>query len=323
MDSLASIQQQVLGYLDRRDRPRKKTSLKKLDPASLQAFLKQHGLRVARQAEEPVQRSTVEGRRLTKEIQITNDQLFEKLTSLEENLDQQRPSCGSTREKDLATVKHLASEMTKKIESEPRAFREPKDAWQQLNKQDCWPKCEKTGGLCEDFCGPKGFCCRKGWKNECPVLAENASPDHHTCVKLSPTTSDDTVAETANLLLLETEFFRRCEPFFGHGFVDEIGVTEHHDIVPGESFEGCEKHCLENSVCEAWTFDKRDNFCYLKDAEMSNSLGDTWNMDLVSVRMESCTHQVDFCSIVMDGEILVNSDADYMSQASITHMLQH
>ena len=57
------------------------------------------------------------------------------------------------------------------------------EIWQQLNGQNCWESCG-GGGLCEDFCGPKGYCCRKGW-NQCPLLAENESPeDYHSCVKL-------------------------------------------------------------------------------------------------------------------------------------------
>ena len=111
----------------------------------------------------------------------------------------------------------------------------------------------------------------------------------------------------------------RCQPFFGYGFVDETGVTAHYDVVPGDYFEECEKHCLENFHCVAWTYDKKDKYCYLKDAEMSNSLGDTWNMDLVSVRMESCIHKVDFCSVVLDGNILVHGDDNYERQASNAH----
>lgn len=54
--------------------------------------------------------------------------------------------------------------------------------WQQLNGDaDCWKQCGRKGGLCEGFCGPKGYCCRKG-HHDCPVLAANVSPRHHTCV---------------------------------------------------------------------------------------------------------------------------------------------
>ena len=101
--------------------------------------------------------------------------------------------------------------------------------------------------------------------------------------------------------------------------------TEEIEHKPGESFEDCEKHCVESIACDAWTFNKKNKICYLKDAQMSTSLSKTWNIDLVSVRMESCTYQVDFCSIVMDGEILVeDSNSKYMNQASIgTEMLKN
>ena len=113
------------------------------------------------------------------------------------------------------------------------------------------------------------------------------------------------------------QFYRRCEPFPGYGFVDENGDTQHLDKVPADSIDGCETQCLENAVCEAWTYNKKEKICYMKDAEMSNSLGDTWDNDVVSVRMESCLFQVDICSVVMDDEILVTSNFDYMREASI------
>ena len=57
------------------------------------------------------------------------------------------------------------------------------EIWKQLNNKNCWYKCGKKGGLCEDFCGPKGYCCRKGHA-DCPVLAANVSPtSHHSCVR--------------------------------------------------------------------------------------------------------------------------------------------
>ena len=235
---MASIEQQVLGYLNRRDR-----SSKKLDPDSLQGF---HGHRVAREADEPVRRPTTEGGRLTKEIQFTNDQIFEKLTSLEENLIQQRPSCGSTKEKDLAKLKQLATEMDKKLDAEPMAHKEQ--------------------------------------------------------------TMDSSI-----------QFFQKCEPFYGYEFVNEIGQTRNIKQISGESYEHCEKHCLEENDCDAWTYDKKNKYCNLKDVEMSNSLGGDWSIDLVSVRMESCIHKVDFCSVVLDGNILVHGDDNYERQASNAH----
>jgi len=59
------------------------------------------------------------------------------------------------------------------------------------NPNDCWGPCGNKGGRCENFCGPEGFCCRKG-HYDCPVLLvhhlrdkKEASPNHHTCVKNS------------------------------------------------------------------------------------------------------------------------------------------
>ena len=57
------------------------------------------------------------------------------------------------------------------------------EIWKQLDNKNCWYKCGRKGGLCEDFCGPKGHCCRKGHA-DCPVLAANVSPtSHHSCVR--------------------------------------------------------------------------------------------------------------------------------------------
>merc|ERR1719309_1083992 len=53
--------------------------------------------------------------------------------------------------------------------------------WKQNSTTDCWYKCGKKGGLCENFCGPSGHCCRKGY-DDCPAAAGDASPKHHTCV---------------------------------------------------------------------------------------------------------------------------------------------
>ena len=55
--------------------------------------------------------------------------------------------------------------------------------WKQLNDAGCYGPCGSKGGLCEDFCGHKGYCCRKGY-DDCPVLAASVSPIHHTCVHL-------------------------------------------------------------------------------------------------------------------------------------------
>ena len=52
--------------------------------------------------------------------------------------------------------------------------------WIQISTNDCWGNC--GGGLCEEFCGSGGYCCRKGY-GDCPSEAGDASPSQHTCVK--------------------------------------------------------------------------------------------------------------------------------------------
>ena len=54
--------------------------------------------------------------------------------------------------------------------------------WVQISTDDCWSKCGKKGGLCDDGCGSNGYCCRKGF-DDCPREAGEVSPIHHTCVK--------------------------------------------------------------------------------------------------------------------------------------------
>merc|ERR1712223_459607 len=84
--------------------------------------------------------------------------------------------------------------------SEPRAALTGN--WKQLNGDaDCWSQCGSKGGLCEGFCGPKGYCCRKG-HHDCPVLAANVSPSgHHTCVTQGGcrTTGKDVIFEGAKI----------------------------------------------------------------------------------------------------------------------------
>ena len=53
--------------------------------------------------------------------------------------------------------------------------------WTQVSDSDCYGACGKKGGLCEKYCGVGGYCCRKGYR-DCPKLAGDASPKHHTCV---------------------------------------------------------------------------------------------------------------------------------------------
>lgn len=87
--------------------------------------------------------------------------------------------------------------------------------WEPLGDADCWYSCGRKGGLCQNFCGRKGYCCRKGYRDEratvvesvfgfglaaasafvhdCPVLAsERASPLRHTCVNFGKFDCTDT-----------------------------------------------------------------------------------------------------------------------------------
>jgi len=61
-----------------------------------------------------------------------------------------------------------------------------------LGEADCWNPCGRKGGVCQHYCGHKGFCCRKGF-DDCPVLAsEWASPLRHTCVNFGKFDCTDT-----------------------------------------------------------------------------------------------------------------------------------
>merc|ERR1719201_2520258 len=46
--------------------------------------------------------------------------------------------------------------------------------------KDCWYKCGRKSGDCK-FCGSRGACCRKGWKNSACDQA-TAPTKHHMCV---------------------------------------------------------------------------------------------------------------------------------------------
>lgn len=60
--------------------------------------------------------------------------------------------------------------------------KETDSKWMQTKgTTDCWSKCDSKGGLCPDFCGPNGYCCREGFAG-CPSGADKVSPNHHTCV---------------------------------------------------------------------------------------------------------------------------------------------
>ena len=53
-----------------------------------------------------------------------------------------------------------------------------------LNK-DCWDKCGKKAGICEDFCGQGLLCCRRGWSSDphmCRFL-DIGCHGRHCCVK--------------------------------------------------------------------------------------------------------------------------------------------
>lgn len=55
--------------------------------------------------------------------------------------------------------------------------------WYQISKKNCWSHCDRKGGPCPDFCGRRGFCCRKGYY-DCPLAAEAAADTaYHTCVQ--------------------------------------------------------------------------------------------------------------------------------------------
>ena len=77
--------------------------------------------------------------------------------------------------------------------------------WQQLNGQDCWSQCGAQGGLCEDFCGPNGYCCRAGY-DDCPVLAASESPWHHTCVQQSE--NHDLIGKPTRVCILNSATLR-------------------------------------------------------------------------------------------------------------------
>ena len=55
-------------------------------------------------------------------------------------------------------------------------------SWKKGDGKNCWGKCGRKGGLCEKFCGDKGFCCRTGFK-DCPIsAAKEAGKSYHACV---------------------------------------------------------------------------------------------------------------------------------------------
>ena len=60
-----------------------------------------------------------------------------------------------------------------------------------VGSEDCWHHCKTGGGICEEFCGPNGYCCSSNADNfngDCTSDMINYIHDysgtvsHHICI---------------------------------------------------------------------------------------------------------------------------------------------
>jgi len=142
-------------------------------------------------------------------------------------------------------------------------FLEASGFWQQTNDADCWYKCGSKGGLCEDVCGPKGYCCRKGY-DDCPVLAANVSPIRHTCVSQG--------------CLIEERI-----SYYGYDL-------EQFKNVPSK--EECAEKAAAVKDAKFWTYKPKSKTCYSKtsmEGKKANPDGVSGNVECANGQKGECT----------------------------------
>jgi len=87
---------------------------------------------------------------------------------------------------------------------------------------------------------------------------------------------------------------KKCFIEWGRELLDDILNKKYLAIAEGiEKPEDCEGPCSQNEACTAWTFDKTDNFCYLKTASMATRHSEVWDSNVWSGRLIYCSTNLD------------------------------
>ena len=75
--------------------------------------------------------------------------------------------------------------------------------------------------------------------------------------------------------------------------MNDVLESKYTAIVEGvKKPQDCLKYCKEKKdICSAWTFDEKDNFCYLKTPAMATRFSETWESNIYSGQIEKCTSE--------------------------------
>jgi len=87
---------------------------------------------------------------------------------------------------------------------------------------------------------------------------------------------------------------KKCFIEWGRELLDDVFNKKYLAIAEGiERPEDCEGPCSQIEACTAWTFDKKDNFCYLKTASMATRYSEVWDSNVWSGRLIYCSTNLD------------------------------
>ena len=86
---------------------------------------------------------------------------------------------------------------------------------------------------------------------------------------------------------------KKCFLEWGRSLLNDVLESKYSAIVEGvEKPQDCLKYCKRRKdICSAWTFDEKDNFCYLKTPAMAARFSETWESNLYSGQIEKCTSE--------------------------------
>ena len=86
---------------------------------------------------------------------------------------------------------------------------------------------------------------------------------------------------------------KKCFIEWGRNLLNDVLEDKYFAIVEDVAQpQGCFKYCREEKdQCFAWSYDDKEKFCFLKSRDMATRFSETWQSNIWSVQMDSCTSE--------------------------------
>ena len=86
---------------------------------------------------------------------------------------------------------------------------------------------------------------------------------------------------------------KKCFIEWGRNLLNDVLEDKYFAIIedvaqPKDCFKYCRK---EKDQCFAWSYDDKEKFCFLKSRDMATRFSETWQSNIWSVQMDSCTSE--------------------------------